>query len=125
MIALALWHLADAHDRAAAAPIRAEPRRPPGPPPTRRRPRDPPTDRHGGPRDGPSRERGRRPRPTTAAGPSPRRCALIADDLRACVTPDVLIKPNLVSHRRQLPSTHADTLSATLDAVLAAGARRA
>ena len=32
---------------------------------------------------------------------------------RACVTPDVLIKTNLVSHRRQLPSTHADTLSAS------------
>lgn len=50
---------------------------------------------------------------------------LIADDLRACVTPEVLIKPNLVSHRDQLPSTHADTLSATLDAVFAAGARQA
>jgi len=51
--------------------------------------------------------------------------ALIADDLRGRVTPGVLIKPNLVSHRRQLPSTHADTLSAALDAVLAAGARHA
>ncbi len=50
--------------------------------------------------------------------------ALIAGDLRDRVTPDVLVKPNLVSHRRQLPSTHADTLSAALDAVLAAGARR-
>jgi uncharacterized protein (DUF362 family) len=50
--------------------------------------------------------------------------ALIADDLRARVTPEVLIKANLVSHRRQLPSTHAQTLSATLDVVLAAGARR-
>ena len=50
--------------------------------------------------------------------------ALVADDLRARVTPDVLIKTNGVSHRRQLPSTHADTLSATLDAVLAAGANR-
>ena len=48
--------------------------------------------------------------------------ALIAPDLRACVTPHVLIKPNLVSHRDQLPSTHADALSATLDAVFAAGA---
>ena len=48
--------------------------------------------------------------------------ALIADDLRDRVTPEVLIKPNLVSHARQLPSTHADTLSAALDAVLAAGA---
>ena len=50
--------------------------------------------------------------------------ALIADDLRGRVTPEVLVKPNLVSHRDQLPSTHADTLSATLDAVFAAGARR-
>ncbi len=50
--------------------------------------------------------------------------ALIADDLRARVTPDVLVKANLVSHLRQLPSTHADTLSAALDAVLAAGASR-
>ncbi len=50
--------------------------------------------------------------------------ALIADDVRAVVAPEVLIKPNLVSHRRQLPSTHADTLSATLDAVLASGARK-
>ncbi|MBV8078305.1 MAG: DUF362 domain-containing protein [Planctomycetaceae bacterium] len=50
--------------------------------------------------------------------------ALIADDLRAVVTPYVLIKPNLVSHRDQLPSTHRETLSATLDAVLAAGGRR-
>jgi uncharacterized protein (DUF362 family) len=49
--------------------------------------------------------------------------ALIADDVRACVTADVLIKPNLVSHRYQLPSTHADTLSAALDAVFASGAR--
>ncbi|SIO15305.1 protein of unknown function [Singulisphaera sp. GP187] len=51
--------------------------------------------------------------------------ALIADDLRACVTPEVLVKPNLVSHRYQLPSTHADILSATLDALFAAGARHA
>jgi uncharacterized protein (DUF362 family) len=48
--------------------------------------------------------------------------ALIADDLRACVTPHVLIKPNLVSHRDPIPSTHADTLSAALDALLGAGA---
>jgi len=48
--------------------------------------------------------------------------ALIADDLRACVTPETLIKPNLVSHRYQLPSTHADILSATFDALMAAGA---
>ncbi len=55
---------------------------------------------------------------------SRRRLALIADDLRAVVTPYVLIKPNLVSHREQLPSTHRETLSATLDAVLASGARQ-
>lgn len=50
--------------------------------------------------------------------------ALIGDDLRAVVAPEVLVKANLVSHRRQLPSTHAETLSASLDAVFAAGARR-
>jgi len=49
--------------------------------------------------------------------------ALIGPDLRRVVTPRVLIKPNLVSHRNQLPSTHAETLSATLDAVLAHGAQ--
>ena len=48
--------------------------------------------------------------------------ALVADDVRACVAPRTLIKPNLVSHTSQLPSTHVDTLSAALDAVLAAGA---
>lgn len=48
--------------------------------------------------------------------------ALIADDLRACVTPEVLVKPNLVSHQNQLPSTHADILSATLDSLFASGA---
>ncbi len=51
--------------------------------------------------------------------------ALLLEDLRDCVTPDVLIKPNLVSHRDQLPSTHADTFSATLDALFSAGASRA
>lgn len=51
--------------------------------------------------------------------------ALIADDLRACVTPEVLVKPNLVSHQYQLPSTHADILAATLDALFASGARHA
>jgi uncharacterized protein (DUF362 family) len=51
--------------------------------------------------------------------------ALIADEVRATVTPQVLVKANLVSHARQLPSTHAQTLSATLDAVFAAGAMRA
>ena len=62
-------------------------------------------------------------RGTSRRGAVAEALALVADDLRACVTPHVLIKPNLVSHRVQLPSTHADTLSATLDAVLAAGAR--
>lgn len=50
--------------------------------------------------------------------------ALIGGDLRDRVTPEVLIKTNGVSHRRQLASTHADTLSATLDSVFAAGASR-
>ncbi|WP_435017625.1 DUF362 domain-containing protein [Tundrisphaera sp. TA3] len=49
---------------------------------------------------------------------------LIADDLRAAVAADVLIKPSLPGPRRQLGSTHADALSATLDAVLAAGGER-
>lgn len=47
---------------------------------------------------------------------------LVADDIRRVVRPEVLLKPNLVSHRRQVASTHADALSATLDALLAAGA---
>jgi len=50
---------------------------------------------------------------------------LVRDDVRRVVAADVLIKPNLVSHARQVPSTHADALSATLDAVFAAGAARA
>jgi uncharacterized protein (DUF362 family) len=50
---------------------------------------------------------------------------LVRDDVRDVVRPDVLVKPNLVSQRRQVPSTHADALSATLDALFAAGARRA
>lgn len=50
--------------------------------------------------------------------------ALIAPDLRARVRPDVLLKPNLVSHKYQPASTHADTFSAVLDSVLAAGAQR-
>jgi uncharacterized protein (DUF362 family) len=49
---------------------------------------------------------------------------LIADDLRAAVAPDVVIKPNLVSHKYQLPSTHVDTLSAALDALFSNGAQR-
>lgn len=50
--------------------------------------------------------------------------ALIADDVRAVVTPDVLIKPNLVSHKAQRASTHVDILTAALDAVGAAGASK-
>ncbi len=34
-------------------------------------------------------------------GASAQALALIADDLRACVTPEVLVEPNLVSHRYQ------------------------
>jgi uncharacterized protein (DUF362 family) len=63
-------------------------------------------------------------RGTTRRGAVAEALALIADQLHACVTPHVLVKPNLVSHRVQLPSTHADTLSATLDALYAAGARQ-
>ncbi len=50
--------------------------------------------------------------------------ALIADDLAVRVGPEVLIKPNLVSHVSQLPSTHADALGATLDALFSAGTGR-
>lgn len=53
-----------------------------------------------------------------------RALALLGDDLIDCVRPDVLIKPNLVSHKYQAPSTHADTLGATLDALVSAGAQR-
>jgi uncharacterized protein (DUF362 family) len=62
-------------------------------------------------------------RGTSRRGAVAEALGLIAADLRLCVAPGVVIKPNLVSHRVQLPSTHADALSATLDAVLAAGAR--
>src|SRR5690348_5539311 len=48
--------------------------------------------------------------------------ALVAADLRRVVKGDVVIKPNLVSHRTALPSTHVDAFSATLDAVLSLGA---
>jgi uncharacterized protein (DUF362 family) len=48
----------------------------------------------------------------------------VADDLKRVASPSSLLKPNLVSHRRQGPSTHADALSATLDAMFAAGAQR-
>lgn len=50
---------------------------------------------------------------------------LVRDDLRRVARPEVLLKPNLVSHRRPLPSTHPDALSATLDALFSAGAERA
>ena len=48
--------------------------------------------------------------------------ALLGDDLARAVAPRVLLKPNLVSHRCQLPSTHRETLGAALDAVFSAGA---
>ena len=62
-------------------------------------------------------------RGTSRRGAVAEALGLIASSLRNCVAPHVVIKPNLVSHRVQLPSTHAATLSAALDAVLAAGAR--
>jgi uncharacterized protein (DUF362 family) len=63
-------------------------------------------------------------RGTSRRGAVAEALALIAGDLRARIAPEVLIKPNLVSHRRPLAATHAETLSAALDAVFAAGARR-
>lgn len=53
-----------------------------------------------------------------------RALALLGDELIDCVRPDVLIKPNLVSHKYQVPSTHVDAIGATLDALFSAGARR-
>jgi uncharacterized protein (DUF362 family) len=50
---------------------------------------------------------------------------LVRGDIRDVIQADVLVKPNLVSQRRQVPSTHADALSATLDALFDAGAERA
>lgn len=50
--------------------------------------------------------------------------ALVREDLAERVAPEVLVKTNGVSHKYQLPSTHVETLSATVDAVLAAGAER-
>jgi len=50
--------------------------------------------------------------------------ALLGDELRACAAPHAVLKPNLVSHQRQLPSTHADCFSAAMDAIFAAGAER-
>jgi uncharacterized protein (DUF362 family) len=64
-------------------------------------------------------------RGTSRRGAVAEALGLIADELAGCVAPRVVIKPNLVSHRVQLPSTHAETISATLDAVFAAGARAA
>jgi uncharacterized protein (DUF362 family) len=61
-------------------------------------------------------------RGSTRRGAVAEALALIDQDIRARITPHVLIKPNLVSHRAQLPSTHAETLSATLDVAFAAGA---
>jgi uncharacterized protein (DUF362 family) len=49
--------------------------------------------------------------------------ALLEPEIRAMITHDALVKPNLVSHRFQHPSTHPETLSAALDALHAAGAR--
>ncbi|MGE3818695.1 MAG: DUF362 domain-containing protein [Isosphaeraceae bacterium] len=50
--------------------------------------------------------------------------AALSEDLRARIPAgaDVLVKPNLVSHKSQLPSTHVEALSATLDGVFSAGA---
>jgi uncharacterized protein (DUF362 family) len=50
--------------------------------------------------------------------------SLIGPDLLRVARSDALVKPNLVSHRSQLPSTHADTLGATLEAIVATGAER-
>jgi uncharacterized protein (DUF362 family) len=47
--------------------------------------------------------------------------ALVARGVRRAVAPRVLIKPNLVSHTYQLPSTHRDTFAAAIDAVFSAG----
>jgi uncharacterized protein (DUF362 family) len=63
-------------------------------------------------------------RGTSRRGAVAEALALIADDVRALVTPEVLVKPNLVSHRDQRASTHAETLSATLDVLLASGAKQ-
>lgn len=42
---------------------------------------------------------------------------LVQDDLAPKIHGKVLIKPNLVSHKRQLPSTHVDAVRAVLDLV--------
>lgn len=49
---------------------------------------------------------------------------LVADDIKARTAPEVLLKPNLVSHKYQPASTHTDTFSAVLDVVLSSGAER-
>lgn len=49
--------------------------------------------------------------------------ALVAESIKERIAPRVLLKPNFVSERRQLPSTHVDAFSATIDALFAAGAR--
>ncbi len=50
--------------------------------------------------------------------------ALLSDDLKMRVRPGstVLVKPNLVSHKAQLASTHAATFGSTLNALFEAGA---
>ena len=50
---------------------------------------------------------------------------LISDDIRRAITPEVLVKPNLVSHKSQLAATHPDTFSAVLDALFAMGVTQA
>jgi uncharacterized protein (DUF362 family) len=50
--------------------------------------------------------------------------ALIAPQMHGLFRDHVLIKPNLVSHRVQQASTHADAFSAVLDAALGLGAQR-
>ena len=75
---------------------------------------------------------GKRPRVAVVRGDDRRECVaraleLVGDDVADAVKAgagEVLVKPNLVSDRRQLASTHPDTFSAALDAVFAAGARR-
>ncbi len=64
-------------------------------------------------------------RGTSRRGAMAEALALIFEQVRDRVMPNVLIKPNLVSHKVQLPSTHPDILSATLDVLFAAGAKQA
>lgn len=55
-----------------------------------------------------------------------RALGLIESDLRRAIRPGgaVLIKPNLVSHTSQRPSTHRDTFGAALESIFNAGAGR-